>query len=104
MALTDENSLIGALDSLCMDSSSFLLAFTKLNNEMRSAVTAADVLTVRSEYEPKLEIASVSAPQYPMPGSDMTVYVTVENKGLGTAGTVTVTASGVGNGSAIEID
>ena len=104
VALTDENSLIGALDSLCMDSSSFLLAFTKLNNEMRSAVTAADVLTVRSEYEPKLEIASVSAPQYPMPGSDMTVYVTVENKGLGTAETVTVTASGVGNGSAIEID
>lgn len=38
-----------------------------------------------------------------MPGSEMTVSVTVANKGLGTAENVSVTASGVGNGGQATI-
>ena len=100
VALTDEDSLIGALDSLFLSGNNFLLAFSQLNNTMRSEATAANIRAVQSVYQPELEIESVSAPEYPMPGSEMTVVVTVTNKGLGTAENVSVTASGVGSGAA----
>lgn len=104
VALTDENGLLGALDSLCLGSDShFLLAYSKLNNTMQQQATAAAVKTVHSENKAKLEITSVSAPSYPMPGSDMAVTVTVKNNGLGTADNVSVTASGVGRGGSATI-
>ncbi len=107
VALTDENSLIGALDSLCLesgDNSKFLLAFTKLNTKMRSTATAVDVMAVQSEDTPKLEILEVNAPTYPMPGSDMTVYVTVSNSGIETATDVVVNASNIGNGAVATLN
>ncbi len=107
VALTDENSLLNALDSLCMESGNsdkFLLAFTKLNSDMRSTATAADVMVVNSENVPLLEIVDVSAPAYPSVGSDMTVYVTVANKGIETATNVAVSASNIGSGAAAALD
>ncbi len=107
VALTDENSLLGALDSLCMENGNtdkFLLAFTKLNSEMRSTATAADIMAIHSENIPKLEIVDVSAPTYPIPGSDMTVYVTVANTGIETAADVVVNASNIGNGATATLE
>ncbi|MBE6678270.1 MAG: hypothetical protein E7597_05710 [Ruminococcaceae bacterium] len=107
VALTDENGLIGALDSLCLESGNrdkFLLAFTKLNSEMRSTTTAVDIMAVHSENVPALEIVDVSAPTYPIPGSDMTVYVTVANTGIETAANVVVNASNIGSGATATLD
>ncbi len=99
IALTDEDSLIGAIDSLCMESgkeSKFLLAFTKLNATMRSKVTSADLLVVQSVDAPDLVLDEVDAPGYPLPGSEMRVLVTFTNKGLEPLKGAALTASGVG--------
>ena len=107
VALTDENGLLNALDSLCLESGAtdkFLLAFTKLNSEMRSTATAVDIMAIGSENIPALEIVDISAPIYPTPGSDMTVYVTVANNGIEAARNVVVTASNIGNGAAATLD
>lgn len=101
VALTDQDELIGALDSLFMNEDGFLLAFTEMNSKLQSEITAANIRTIRSEYQPELKIEEVSAPNYPTPGSTMTVEVTVTNNGLGTAENVVVTAetlSGIGSG------
>ena len=99
IALTDEDSLIGAIDSICMESgkeSKFLLAFTRLNARKRSEVTSADLLVVQSVDAPDLVLDEVDAPGYPQPGSEMSVLVTFTNKGLEPLKGAKLTASGVG--------
>ncbi|MBQ8587555.1 MAG: S-layer homology domain-containing protein [Oscillospiraceae bacterium] len=99
IALTDEDSLIGAIDSLCMESgkeSKFLLAFTKLNATKRSEVTSADLLVVQSVDAPDVVLNEIEAPAYPQPGSDMSVLVTFSNKGLEPLQGASLTVSGVG--------
>lgn len=108
VALTeDTDSLIGALDSVFVSddgNSSFLLAFSRLNDALREEATSADILAQQSVYESDLEISEVSAPEYPMPGSEMTVSVTVANRGLGEAKYVAVSAEGVGTGASDTIE
>lgn len=108
IALTDEDSIIGALDSTFLSdhdgNSSFLLAFSALNDSLRSEATAADIKAAQSVYQPELEITDLTAPAYPMPGSEMTVSVTVANNGLGTAEEVRVSAEGIGHGGETTID
>lgn len=99
VALTDEDSALNKLDSVCLSSDSFLLAFSQLDGETWMQSDKADIRAVQSAYEPKLKISSVDAPEYPMPGSEMTVDVTVCNDGLEPLQGVQVTASGIGNGA-----
>lgn len=126
IALTHEQKDVGALDSVFLghdtdENSSFLLAFSTMNYEeieledqdgqpmydeygepqTKRKITSADVKSVRSSYATDLEITSISAPQYPMPGENMTVTVTVANNGLKEAKNVSVLASAatVGSGS-----
>lgn len=99
IALTDEDSLIGAVDSICMESgkeSKFLLAFTKLNATKRSDVTSADALVVQSVDAPDVVLNEIDAPAYPLPGSEMSVLVTFTNKGLEPLNGAEFTVSGVG--------
>lgn len=99
IALTDEDSLIGAISSICMESGKerkFLLAFTKLNATKRSEVTSADLMVVQSVDAPELVLDEVDAPDYPMPGSDMSVLVSFTNKGLEPLKGAEFTVSGVG--------
>lgn len=117
IALTNENSDVGALDSVLLGdvdgNSNFLLAFSTMNTEYvtlkdengkvvtdgngneqtKQKVTSADVKSVTSEYATDLAITSVSAPEYPEVGKDMTVTVTVSNKGLKEAKNVSVSTS-----------
>ncbi len=108
VALTeDTDGLIGALDSVFVsdgDNGSFLLAFSRLNDALQEEATSADILARQSVYESQLEITRVSAPEYPMPGSEMTLSVTVANRGLGEATGVEVCAEGVGDGANVTID
>lgn len=107
IALTDEDSLIGALDSICMESGAenkFLLAFTKLNAATRDEVTSADILAVLSTDAPRLEITEISAESYPMPGSEMSVQVTVANYGLEPLKGGSVSLSGVGETATATFD
>lgn len=99
IALTDGDNLIGALDSICMESGSeskFLLAYTRLNAAMRTDVTSADLLAVQSVDAPAPVLDQISAPNYPMPGSQMTVQVTAVNNGLEPLYGAEFTASGIG--------
>lgn len=105
IALTDENSLIGALDSICMESGAenkFLLAFTRLNATVREDVTSADLLAVQSTDAPRLEITEISADAYPMPGTDLIVQITAANYGLEPLEGATFTVSGLGD--AVSMD
>ncbi len=105
IALTDEDSLIGALDSICMESgkdSKFLLAFTKLNATLRTEVTSADLLAVQSVDAPKVVLERISAPSYPLPGSEMAVQATVTNYGLEPLMGAKFTASGIGETVTVE--
>lgn len=107
IALTDENSLIGALDSICMESGAenkFLLAFTKLNATVREDVTSADLLAVQSTDAPRLEITEISADAYPMPGSDLTVRITAANYGLEPLDGATFAVSGLGDAVSVKFD
>lgn len=99
VALTDEDSVLNKVDSVCLSSDSFLLAFSQLDDETWMQSEKADIRAVQSTYEPKLKISSVDAPEYPLPGSEMTVDVTVCNDGLEPLQGVQVTASGVGDGA-----
>lgn len=100
VALTDEDSLIQSLDSLLLDrDGTFLLAFTKLNSTVYTQVTAAHIQTVKSIYAPELVITDISAPEYPIPGSEMTVDITIANQGLGTAEHIAISVSGIGDGA-----
>lgn len=99
IALTDENSLIGALDSICMESGAenkFLLAFTKLNATVREDVTSADLIALQSTDAPRLEITEVSGDTYPMPGTDLTVQITAANYGLEPLDGAVFSLSGLG--------
>ncbi len=105
IALTDADSLIGALDSLCLESgkdSTFLLAFTKLNATLRTEVTSADLLAVQSVDAPKVVLEGVSAPAYPLPGSEMAVHATVANYGLEPLTGAKFTVSGIGETVTVE--
>lgn len=107
VALTAEESLIGALDSVFLSDdgdSNFLVAFSKLDANIYQEATSADIQTTKSVYKSKLTITDVTAPEYPMPGSDMTVRVTVANDGLGEAKDVAVDATGVGSCPGAIID
>lgn len=99
IALTDDDSLIGALDSICLESgrdSKFLLAYTTLDADIRSEATSADIKAVQSVDAPDPVIDDVDAPDYPEVGSDMTVFATVTNYGLEPLNGVRVTAAGIG--------
>ena len=99
IALTDEDSLIGALDTLCLESGKdnrFLLAFSKLNATARSQATSAEIMVTDSVDAPDVSLDDISAPAYPLPGSDMSVLATVTNNGLEPLNGFKVTASGIG--------
>ncbi|MDO4175163.1 MAG: hypothetical protein Q4D42_10410, partial [Eubacteriales bacterium] len=97
VALTDENSALNKVDSVCLSEDSFLLAFSQLDGETWMQSEKADIRAVHSQYEPKLKLESVEAPEYPLPGSQMTVDAMVRNDGLQPLNGVQVTASGVGD-------
>lgn len=99
IALTDESGIIGALDSLCLESGAenkFLLAYTALNSDDRVTATSADIKAVQSTDAPEPVIEEVDAPTYPAVGSEMEVTVTVTNYGLEALNGVRLTASGIG--------
>lgn len=96
VALTDEESALGNMDGLCLGDDSFLLAYAKLDADTRYESKTAQVKAVHSVYEPDLRVKSVSADQYPLPGTDAAVNVTVTNQGLQPLEDVEIRASGAG--------
>lgn len=106
IALTDENRPIGALDSICMESSEeskFLLAYTRLNSNLRSESTAADILALTSMDAPELT-AQVEVPAYPLPGQTVTAKLTVFNEGLEPLNGATVTVTGIGEDLKLTVE
>ena len=95
--ITDENGLFGAVDSLCVDGTSgeFLLGYTKLNDTVRTQATASEIKVVTGTNEPDVVIESVIFDQYPMPGSTVSVQVSVANNGFKPLNGVNITAKGV---------
>ena len=99
VALTNEDSYIGALDSLCISNDledKFLLAFTCHTGELRSDIKQTDILVTNGIDAPVVSIESVEANDYPMPGSTMYVDVTISNEGLEPLSGYTITADGLG--------
>ncbi len=96
VAITDENGLFGALDSICTDAEKgeFLLGYTKLNSELRSTATAADVKVVSGDTKPEIVIESLEYDSYPMPGTETGIIVNVFNNGFKPLRNITVTANG----------
>ena len=105
VALTDENSLLRKMDSVCLSSESFLVAYTKLDGVNLRESKKASVHAVQSSYVSEASVVSVDAPDYPTVGEEMIVDVTVRNDGLkpiekGTA----VTVSGIGDSVTVYLD
>ncbi len=98
VAITDENGLFGALDSLCTDAekSEFLLGYTKLNNTSRPFATASDVKVVSGTNEPEVVITGIEYDEYPMPGTELLVNVMVENNGFKPLNGLDISVSGSG--------
>ncbi len=96
VAITDENGLFGALDSICTDAEKgeFLLGYTKLNSSIRTSVTAADVKVVNGNPEPELVVDSIEYDEYPKPGTEAEIIVTVKNEGFEPVHGVVISANG----------
>ena len=84
VAITDENGLFGALDSICTDAEKgeFLLGYTRLNSNVKTSVTAASVKVTSGNTEPKLVIEGVDYYNFPTPGTETNITVTVKNEGF----------------------
>lgn len=84
VAITDENGLLGALDSICTDAekNEFILGYTKLNRDLRTTADAADIKVVSGNTEPDIIIESVEYDEYPMPGTETEITVRVVNRGF----------------------
>lgn len=98
VALTDGDSIIGALDSLSMKSNQedeFLLAYSQLDGKTRRKSTSADIYTQNNVDKPEPGV-TIEAPDYPMPGEKMTVEVTVDNQGFEPLNGYKLTVSGIG--------
>lgn len=96
VAITDENGLFGALDSICTDAEKgeFLLGYTKLSSELKSTAAAADVKVVNGDSKPEIVIESIEYDAYPMPGTETEITVTVSNNGFKALSGISVTAKG----------
>ena len=104
VALTDENGVIGALESICTDEEKgeFLLAYTRLNSDVRSEATSADIKAITTSNKPDVYISDVFGDEYPMPGSEATLYVEVSNEGFKPLNGAVITVSGIGEGVVFE--
>lgn len=106
VALTDENRPIGKLDSICFDSvedNKFLLAYTRLNNIMRTESTAADILAITKVQRPEIS-AEVEFAKYPTVGETETAFITVYNKGFEALNGYSVLISGIGEDISLKFD
>lgn len=106
VALTDENRPIGAVDSICFESSEeskFLLVYTRLNNILRNESTAADILAVTGVDRPELS-AKVDFVKYPMPGEKEKAYITVYNDGFQSLCGYNIKISGIGEEITLEVE
>lgn len=108
VALTQEDGLVGALDSICMESGSaskFLLAYTRLNAAVRTEATSADLIAVQSVDAPELVLEDISVPTaYPLPDSELTVRVTATNYGLEPLYGASFTVDGLGETVRMDYD
>ncbi|MBR2042211.1 MAG: hypothetical protein IJ945_07560 [Oscillospiraceae bacterium] len=98
VAITDENGLFGALDSLCTDAElgEFLLGYTKLNSTTRPSATSADVKVISGTNEPEAVITGIEYDEYPMPRTELMVNVMIENNGFKPLNGLSVNVSGSG--------
>ncbi len=106
VALTDDDSVLGTLDSICTDEEKgdFLIAYTKLNNKLRSESTNADVKAVTTSDEPDITVTDIYGDEYPTPGTEMTVYVEVSNDGFKALKGGNITVTGFDEATTVAFD
>lgn len=103
VALTDGDRPIGALDGLHLGDGKFLLAYTRMDAQLRGDSVKADILTQTRENLPELS-AFVEFETYPMPGTTVPAQVTVHNTGLAALEGGTITVSGIGQPQTIAME
>lgn len=99
VALTDGDSPIGALDSICMEdteATEFLLVYSELDAMLRRDSKSADVLSQVNEESVELKV-DAEVPEYPLPGNTITAEITVKNEGLEPLNGYKIKVSGVGD-------
>ncbi len=95
VAITDNNKILNSIDNVALSNQDYLLAYTMLNGDSILNSNKTSIMTSKASYKSNVEIVSVDAPHYPMPGTRTSAKVTVVNNGIKPATNVMITAAGL---------